>query len=168
MNRLWEAVVSRLSAEVSAQMGAAPVEPGRLSSIKAEETGHPRRSLRLDALISLPTQSGEQVLLPVDAKYKSYDRESISAADTHQLLTYATAYRTGTRGSTALLVYPASGGRHGPALACARPGGGPRECGHRRCRRPRLTRRRRSRDRTGCRRCDGPTLVQHRISPSGG
>ncbi|MGH3921033.1 MAG: 5-methylcytosine restriction system specificity protein McrC [Pseudonocardiaceae bacterium] len=108
MNRLWEAVVSRLSAEVSEQMGGAPVEPGRLSSIKVEETGHPRRPLRLDALISLPTESGEQVLLPVDAKYKSYDRESISAADTHQLLTYATAYRTGTLGSTALLVHPAS------------------------------------------------------------
>lgn len=108
MNRLWEAVVSRLSAEVSEQMGGAPVEPGRLSSIKVEETGHPRRPLRLDALISLPSASGERVLLPVDAKYKGYDREAISAADTHQLLTYAIAYRTGTLGSTVLLVHPAT------------------------------------------------------------
>jgi 5-methylcytosine-specific restriction enzyme subunit McrC len=108
MNRLWEAVISRLSAQVSEQMGGAPVEPARLSSIKVEEAGHPRRPLRLDALISLPSASGERLLLPVDAKYKSYDREAISAADTHQLLTYATAYRTGTGGSTAVLVYPAN------------------------------------------------------------
>ncbi|MGH3812233.1 MAG: McrC family protein [Pseudonocardiaceae bacterium] len=123
MNRLWEAVVSRLSAEVSAQMGAAPVEPRRLSEIQVEETGRPRRPLRLDALISLLTESGERVLLPVDAKYKTYDRDAISAADTHQLLTYATAYRTGRLGSTALLVHPASGDATARRLCVRGPAG---------------------------------------------
>jgi 5-methylcytosine-specific restriction enzyme subunit McrC len=108
MNRLWEAVVSRLSAEVTERMGGESVESGRLSEIQVEETGRSRRPMRLDALISLPSENGERVLLPVDAKYKSYDHDAISAADTHQLLTYGSAYGTETFGSTALLVHPAS------------------------------------------------------------
>ncbi len=75
MNRLWEAVVSRLSAEVSERMGGAPIEPGRLSDIQVEETERPRRPLRPDALISLPTASGKRhvngLLLPVEPNTKA-------------------------------------------------------------------------------------------------
>jgi hypothetical protein len=50
-------------------------------------------AFRPDLLLSLPGHgTAHHVLLPVDAKYKRYDRHGVSAADIHQLLTYSVGY----------------------------------------------------------------------------
>jgi 5-methylcytosine-specific restriction enzyme subunit McrC len=44
--------------------------------------------------------------LPVDTKYKLYDRRKVDAGDLYQLLTYAYAFGDEQRSPCALLIYP--------------------------------------------------------------
>lgn len=70
-------------------------------------------TFRPDLLLSLPGRPGHgaahRTLLPVDAKYKRYDRHGVSAADVHQLLTYSSGYASADT-PTAVIVHPQPGG----------------------------------------------------------
>ncbi|MFC9627889.1 hypothetical protein ACFTY8_01050 [Streptomyces mirabilis] len=71
---------------------AAALLGGRSTSVTEEgavtvrgDLGH-RSDFRPDVLLSLPGRV-RQAVLPLDAKYKRYDRHGVSAADVHQVLT---------------------------------------------------------------------------------
>ncbi|GAA2257282.1 hypothetical protein GCM10010415_18340 [Streptomyces atrovirens] len=111
MPALWEAVVRRLVTEVAARHGGRvlPGNGGAGITVRGD-LGNPS-AFRPDVLFELPGRNGSaRSLLPVDAKYKRYDRHGVSAADVHQLLTYGAGYSSCTTAS-AVIVHPQSGGR---------------------------------------------------------
>ncbi|MDW8477042.1 McrC family protein [Streptomyces scabiei] len=75
---------------------------------------------------SLPALPGHdtahRTLLPVDAKYKRYDRHGVSAADVHQLLTYSSGYASAAA-PTAVIVHPRTGGHARRTLHVRGPNG---------------------------------------------
>lgn len=115
MPALWEAVVRRLGTEAVGPHGGHAVPGGSGVGITVRgdlgnaSTFRPDLLLSLPALPTLPAPPGHdtahRTLLPVDAKYKRYDRHGVSAADVHQLLTYSSGYAS-AEAPTAVIIHP--------------------------------------------------------------
>lgn len=73
---------------------------------------------RPDVLVRL----ADRERLPIDAKYKKYDKKSLDADDIHQLLTYIGGYTT-VDNSTGLIIHPHRDGRGHRTLKVAGPRG---------------------------------------------
>ncbi|MWA14819.1 McrC family protein [Streptomyces sp. BA2] len=113
MPALWEAVVRRLATEAGALNGGLPeTSSGRTAITVRGDLGN-NSTFRPDLLLSLPRRdAARRTLLPVDAKYKRYDRHGISSADIHQLLTYSVGYAP-TDAPNSVIIHPQPGGhRH--------------------------------------------------------
>ncbi|MGW6911238.1 McrC family protein [Streptomyces sp. NPDC054940] len=110
MPDLWEAVVRRLAAQALAPYGGHAVPSSGENGITVRGDLGNTSNFRPDVLLSLPgTGTGQRRLLPVDAKYKRYDRHGVSAADVHQLLTYSVGY-TPAGAPSSVIVHPQIGG----------------------------------------------------------
>ncbi|MDX2592283.1 PE-PGRS family protein [Streptomyces sp. WI03-4A] len=110
MPALWEAVVRRLATEAVAPHGGRPVPSNGKTGITVRGDLGSASTFRPDMLLSLPGPGTHQhALLPVDAKYKRYDRHGVSAGDIHQLLTYSAGY-TPVNAPRAVIVHPQPGG----------------------------------------------------------
>lgn len=110
MPTLWEAVVRRLATEAAAPHGGRPVPGNGGTGITVRGDLGSTSTFRPDLLLSLPAPGTDQhALLPVDAKYKRYDRHGVSAGDVHQLLTYSAGY-TPAEAPSAVIVHPQPGG----------------------------------------------------------
>lgn len=113
MPALWEAVVRRLGTEAVGPHGGHAVPGGSGVGITVRGDLGNASAFRPDLLLSLPTLPGHdtahRTLLPVDAKYKRYDRHGVSAADVHQLLTYSSGYASADATPTAVIVHPQAG-----------------------------------------------------------
>lgn len=110
MPALWEAVVRRLATEAVAPHGGRPVPSNGKTGITVRGDLGSTSTFRPDLLLSLPGPGTHQhALLPLDAKYKRYDRHGVSAGDIHQLLTYSVGY-TPVSMPSAVIVHPQPGG----------------------------------------------------------
>ncbi|MGW4563032.1 McrC family protein [Streptomyces sp. NPDC004561] len=110
MPMLWEAVVRRLATEAASRYGGRPVPGHGGMGITVRGDLGKTSTFRPDLLLSLPRPDADApVLLPVDAKYKRYDRHGVSAGDIHQLLTYSAGY-TPADAPRAVIVHPQPGG----------------------------------------------------------
>ncbi|MGX4688710.1 McrC family protein [Streptomyces sp. JNUCC 63] len=110
MPTLWEAVVRRLATEAVTPHGGHPVPSTGGSGITVRGDLGSTSTFRPDLLLSLPGHgTTHRVLLPIDAKYKRYDRHGVSAGDIHQLLTYSAGY-TPADAPCAVIVHPQPGG----------------------------------------------------------
>ncbi|MEU5278744.1 PE-PGRS family protein [Streptomyces asoensis] len=110
MPALWEAVVRRLGAEAAAPCGGHAVPSSGETGITVRGDLGNTSTFRPDLLLSLATPDRpHRALLPVDAKYKRYDRHGVSAADVHQLLTYSAGYAP-VDAPNAMIVHPQPGG----------------------------------------------------------
>jgi 5-methylcytosine-specific restriction enzyme subunit McrC len=109
MPRLWEAVVRRLVADAVLSRGGRAVPSSGAAGITVKGDLGITSAFRPDVLLRLPDRDPSVYrLLPVDAKYKRYDRHGVSAADVHQLLTYSAGYSS--RGKRcAVIVHPRAG-----------------------------------------------------------
>lgn len=103
MNSLWERVVQRLCRDLSdaSMAGPAPL-------ITVREQGFSSRTLLPDAYIAYPSD-GQPRYRPVDAKYKHYAARPLARDDTHQLLTYAAAFKSPDGPASAVVAYPTIG-----------------------------------------------------------
>ncbi|MGW1170870.1 McrC family protein [Streptomyces sp. NPDC002550] len=107
MPALWEAVVRRLAAEAVAPHGGHAVPSNGGTGITVRGDLGNLSAFRPDLLLSFPGHgTTHRVLLPVDAKYKRYDRHGVSAADIHQLLTYSVGYAPADAPAAAVIVHP--------------------------------------------------------------
>ncbi|MGW5663275.1 McrC family protein [Streptomyces sp. NPDC003758] len=123
MPALWEAVVRRLVTEAAARHGGHPVPSNGGTGIAVRGDLGKTSTFRPDVLLSLPGPGATcRVLLPIDAKYKRYDRHGVSAGDVHQLLTYGAGYRPAEVPS-ALIVHPRPGGYAQRTLQVSSPRG---------------------------------------------
>ncbi|MCI4042328.1 McrC family protein [Streptomyces sp. TRM75563] len=124
MPALWEAVVRRLGTEAVGPQGGHAVPGGSGAGLTVRGDLGNASAFRPDLLLSLPGLPGydtaHRTLLPVDAKYKRYDRRGVSAADVHQLLTYGSGYASADT-PTGVIVHPQPGSHsrrtvqvHGP------------------------------------------------------
>ncbi|MFF4867256.1 McrC family protein [Streptomyces sp. NPDC001231] len=112
MPALWEAVVRRMTTEAAAPHGGHRVPSNGGAGITVRGDLGSASTFRPDLLLSLPgPDASRRVLLPIDAKYKRYDRYGVSAADIHQLLTYSAGYAP-SDAPKAVIVHPRSYG-HG-------------------------------------------------------
>ncbi|MER7815654.1 PE-PGRS family protein [Streptomyces sp. NPDC096153] len=110
MPRLWEAVVRRLAAEAAVPHGGHPVPGHGETGITVRGDLGNASTFRPDLLLRFPRASPDDpVLLPVDAKYKRYDRHGVGAGDIHQLLTYSVGY-TPAEATRAVIIHPQPGG----------------------------------------------------------
>ncbi|WP_405524751.1 McrC family protein [Streptomyces canus] len=116
MPALWEAVVRRLGTEAAGPHGGHAV-PGVGITVRGDLGS--ASTFRPDLLLSRPGLAGhgtaQRTLLPVDAKYKRYDRHGVSAADVHQLLTYSSGYAS-VDAPVSAIVHPRLGGHAQRAL----------------------------------------------------
>ncbi|MCX4593846.1 McrC family protein [Streptomyces sp. NBC_01549] len=109
MPALWEAVVRRLGTEAAGLHGGHAVPGGSGAGITVRGDLGNASTFRPDLLLSLPGHdTAHRTLLPVDAKYKRYDRHGVSAADVHQLLTYSSGYAPADA-PMAVIVHPQPG-----------------------------------------------------------
>ncbi|MFE0349614.1 McrC family protein [Streptomyces griseoluteus] len=109
MPALWEAVVRRLATEAAVPRGGRPVPSNGGTGITVRGDLGSTSTFRPDLLLRLPaTGTDQHTLLPIDAKYKRYDRRGVSAGDIHQLLTYSAGY-TPADAPSAVLVHPQPG-----------------------------------------------------------
>ncbi|MFJ8989966.1 McrC family protein [Streptomyces sp. NPDC102279] len=110
MPAIWEAVVRRLGTEAVSPYGGHAVPGGSDIGITVRGDLGNVSAFRPDLLLSLPGHdTAQRTLLPVDAKYKRYDRHGVSAADVHQLLTYSAGYAS-RDAQSAVIIHPQSGG----------------------------------------------------------
>jgi len=124
MPALWEAVVRRLATEAGALHGGRAVPSSGEAGITVRGDLGNTSTFRPDLLLSLPGYDmAQRTLLPVDAKYKRYDRHSVSATDIHQLLTYSAGYAPADA-PRAVIVHPQSGGHAHRILQVGGPKGG--------------------------------------------
>lgn len=86
---VWEAAVARLIAD-SAPPGANIATATTATKITVSGDLS-TRTFRPDVVVTFASPTTSQHF-PIDAKYKRYENSSVSAADTHQLLTYITGY----------------------------------------------------------------------------
>jgi 5-methylcytosine-specific restriction enzyme subunit McrC len=105
MNILWERVVQRLCADLREARPPGGENPG---PIVVTEGGHVTRHFLPDAILA-SHDGAEVVRVPVDAKYKAYSTKALDRDDTHQLLTYAAAFRRPGVAPTAVVVHPRYG-----------------------------------------------------------
>ncbi|WP_020126816.1 McrC family protein [Streptomyces sp. 303MFCol5.2] len=123
MPALWEAVVRRLATEAAAPHGGHLVPSSGATGITVRGDLGNTSAFRPDVLLSLPGQdSAARTLLPVDAKYKRYDRYGVGADDIHQLLTYSAGY-TSRPDPRAVIVHPGLGGHAHRVLQVSGPRG---------------------------------------------
>ena len=123
MPALWEAVVRRLATEAAAPHGGHVVPSGGATGITVRGDLGSTSTFRPDVLLSLPGRApSARTLLPVDAKYKRYDRYGVGAGDVHQLLTYGAGY-TPSADPRAVIVHPCSGGHSHRTLQVSGPRG---------------------------------------------
>ncbi|WP_327699093.1 McrC family protein [Streptomyces sp. NBC_00459] len=112
MPALWEAVVRRLGTEAVGPHGGHAVPGGSGVGITVRGDLGNASAFRPDLLLSLPGlpshDTAQRTLLPVDAKYKRYDRHGVGAADVHQLLTYGSGYAAADA-PLAVIVHPQPG-----------------------------------------------------------
>ncbi|MEV7786579.1 PE-PGRS family protein [Streptomyces sp. NPDC088106] len=109
MPPLWEAVVRRLGTEAVGPHGGHAVPGGSGVGITVRGDLGNASTFRPDLLLSLPEHdTAQRTLLPVDAKYKRYDRHGVSAADVHQLLTYGSG-SSSADAPTAVIAHPQPG-----------------------------------------------------------
>jgi 5-methylcytosine-specific restriction enzyme subunit McrC len=90
MDSLWEAVVRRAISEAVLFLDCHVVAPGGERAVSASGDIGSTSTFRPDVLVQ--RTDDHEALMAVDAKYKRYDREPVSAADTHQMLTYIAGY----------------------------------------------------------------------------
>ncbi|WP_329443397.1 5-methylcytosine restriction system specificity protein McrC [Streptomyces canus] len=113
MPALWEAVVRRLGTEAAGPHGGHAVPGGSGVGITVRGDLGSASTFRPDLLLSRPGLAAhgtaQRTLLPVDAKYKRYDRHGVSAADVHQLLTYSSGYAS-VDAPVSVIVHPRPGG----------------------------------------------------------
>ncbi|WP_228978163.1 McrC family protein [Streptomyces sp. DH12] len=112
LNVLWESVVGRMAVEVAVALGGRAARPdeGAIRTYGGLNAQWP--AFRPDALLAFPSPSGGTFahrFLAVDAKYKRYGAEDVSADDRHQLLTYIAGYTT-PDSPLALVVHPSPTG----------------------------------------------------------
>ncbi|MFD7053272.1 McrC family protein [Streptomyces mirabilis] len=123
MPALWEAVVRRLATETVAPHGGHAVPSSGRTGITVRGDVGNTSTFRPDVLLSCPGRdTAQRTLLPVDAKYKRYDRHGVSAADIHQLLTYSAGYTPGDAPS-AVIIHPQPGGHAHRTLDVGSPRG---------------------------------------------
>ncbi|MET9907304.1 PE-PGRS family protein [Streptomyces sp. NPDC006476] len=122
MPALWEAVVRRLGTEAGVSLGGRALSSGGDTAITVRGDLGNASTFRPDLLLSLPLPgTSQRALLPVDAKYKRYDRHGVSADDVHQLLTYSAGY-TPSGDPCGVIIHPRSEGHTHRVLQV----GGPR------------------------------------------
>ena len=111
MNDLFEAFVSRLTAEVFTPLGIRVHAQRRDPSIIIDEATGKRYSSIIPDLLLERGRGNEPVRLPVDAKYKLYDQKKVQEADVYQTFFYAFAYAPDqSRGpARAVILYPRAG-----------------------------------------------------------
>ncbi|WP_156727766.1 McrC family protein [Streptomyces apocyni] len=123
MPALWEAVVRRLATEAAAPHGGHTVPSSGATGITVRGDLGSTSTFRPDVLLSLPGRApSARTLLPVDAKYKRYDRYGVGAGDVHQLLTYSAGYTPNTD-LRAVIVHPCPGGHSHRVLQVSGPRG---------------------------------------------
>ncbi|MET9130592.1 McrC family protein [Streptomyces antibioticus] len=123
MPALWEAVVRRLATEAAIRHGGHTVPTNGTTGITVRGDLGSTSAFRPDVLLSLPGHdSPRRTLLPVDAKYKRYDRYGVAAGDVHQLLTYSAGYTPSTD-PRAVIVHPCPGGHSHRVLQVSAPQG---------------------------------------------
>ncbi len=108
MPRLWEAAVRRMVAEAARPLAGHVVSPTAERAVSVLGDLAARRAFRPDVLLILGLGCGTTRLLPVDAKYKRYDRDPVEAADVHQMLTYVAGYAPAPT-PRAVVVHPSPG-----------------------------------------------------------
>jgi 5-methylcytosine-specific restriction enzyme subunit McrC len=110
MNTLFEKFVTKLIQEafagsdvrIRSQQSAASV-------IIDEDTQKTYAKIRPDLLLDAPSKDWRRVL-PIDAKYKLYDGQTVAQSDIYQTFMYAIAYSDPTMGVPAsLIIYPGKG-----------------------------------------------------------
>jgi 5-methylcytosine-specific restriction enzyme subunit McrC len=123
MPALWEAVVRRLGTEAGTRLGGRAVPSGGDTAITVRGDLGNGSTFRPDLLLSLPLPgTPRHALLPVDAKYKRYDRHGVSADDVHQLLTYGAGYAPGGDPS-GVIIHPGTDGHTDRTLRVTGPRG---------------------------------------------
>ncbi|MEU2598926.1 McrC family protein [Streptomyces hirsutus] len=123
MPALWEAVVRRLVTEATGPCGGRAVSSNGAVGITVQGDLGSTSAFRPDVLLSLPGADPlVRTLLPVDAKYKRYDRSGVGAADVHQLLTYSAGYAS-SGDPRAVIVHPRTGGHSHRVLRVDSPRG---------------------------------------------
>ncbi|MFJ2598623.1 McrC family protein [Streptomyces erythrochromogenes] len=123
MPALWEAVVRRLAAEAATPQGGRNVPSSGATGITVRGDLGSNSTFRPDVLLSLPGRDpSTPTLLPVDAKYKRYDRYGVGAGDVHQLLTYSAGYTPSTD-PRAVIVHPCPEGHSHRVLEVTGPQG---------------------------------------------
>ncbi|MFD7565996.1 McrC family protein [Streptomyces tendae] len=110
MPALWEAVVRRMFIDAAASRGWRPVSATEVKGVTVRGDLGASSTFRPDLVLGFPGRDpAPRRLLPVDAKYKRYDRSGVGSADVHQLLTYSTGY--GPKSDPhAVIVHPRAGG----------------------------------------------------------
>lgn len=123
MPALWEAVVRRLVTDAAVPHGGHAVPSGDRAGVTVRGDLGITSTFRPDVLLSLPDRDpAVRALLPVDAKYKRFDRHGVGAADVHQLLTYSAGY-TSADAQRAVIVHPRTGGHSYRVLKVESPRG---------------------------------------------
>lgn len=113
MNDLFEAFVTRLVADAFKNDEYVMVEPQARNSIiqiqRDTGTFDPYSSVIPDLLVTIPDQGGQR-RVPLDAKYKLYDKKKLQAADVYQAFVYSYAFGRKDTTPVALLLYPSASG----------------------------------------------------------
>ncbi len=121
MNDVFERFVSRLVADSLAGSGLRVSTQESFGSVITDEiSGHSYTRIRPDLVIA-EIDSGRTV--PIDIKYKLYDRKKFSPADIYQTFLYAYALSTDAEYPRAGLIYPATRLVEGPGLRVNRAAG---------------------------------------------
>lgn len=112
LNVLWENVVRRMAVDAAPALGGrgAQLEEGAIRTSGGFKDRTP--PFRPDVLLAFPSSAAGATatrFLTIDAKYKAYAMQNVSAADRHQLLTYIAGY-TDRDAPLALVVHPSPDG----------------------------------------------------------
>jgi 5-methylcytosine-specific restriction enzyme subunit McrC len=118
MPMLWERVTRRMIHTVATtHEGSEAAAVANAAITRSGDLGTPK-PFRPDVLIRLAGTGW----LPVDAKYKTYDHDSVSADDIHQLLTYVAGYGSTSR-LDGVIVHPRRQGHGVRTVTIAGPSG---------------------------------------------
>ncbi|MFB7514330.1 McrC family protein [Streptomyces sp. NPDC056144] len=122
MNQLFEAFTTRILREAAAAAGIHADAQSRQRHVLFDEAkGAPYSEIRPDLLLS-GSRDGSPFRLPVDLKYKLYDRRKLSTQDLYQAFLYAHALSE--EPARCVLVHPGEAGVSGAAVSVRGPGGG--------------------------------------------
>ncbi|MCC3650909.1 McrC family protein [Streptomyces sp. S07_1.15] len=91
MDVLWERVVRQMAHNIATEFGGRHVSSvGKLGIRTAGDMSKTEKSFTPDVLLCFP--ASQPRFLPIDAKYKTYAKKTVSSEDRHQLLTYIAGY----------------------------------------------------------------------------